>query len=171
MKRNSDGEDRIYFKSFLFKYNTKFNDDFVKGYYSHLIADKFWLEGPYEKYIRPKPLAERRPVLEKFYHDYQVLNSFIIEKYNLEQLTLELLPENETITEIEYSRLPKIINETNGDFRDYMDLGETTTLLKKREINIFDFRYGDDPWKQRLANRGEEYEPWTEKTESCIQNR
>ncbi|WP_144558369.1 hypothetical protein [Shouchella miscanthi] len=134
MKRNSDGEDRIYFKSFLFKYNTKFNDDFVKGYYSHLIADKFWLEGPYEKYIRPKPLAERRPVLEKFYHDYQVLNSFIIEKYNLEQLTLELLPENETITEIEYSRLPKIINETNGYFRDYMDLGETTTLLKKREI-------------------------------------
>ncbi|WYQ41580.1 hypothetical protein NST67_16660 [Bacillus sp. FSL W7-1321] len=138
MKQTCDGEYVIYFKKFFFKYNEEFDDDFVKGYYSHLIADKYWLEGPYKKYVRPKSLTKRKSVLKDFYHDYQILNSFLIEKYNLEKLTLKILPENKIIEEIDYAKLPIIIKETNIDFNYYVDLDKLKILGKDEITNYID---------------------------------
>ncbi|MEB5481407.1 hypothetical protein [Shouchella clausii] len=77
-------------------------------------------------------------MLKDFYHDYQILNSFLIEKYNLEKLTLEMLPENEIIEEIDYSELATIIDETNSDFNYYADLGELKILVKDEITNYID---------------------------------
>ena len=126
--------------SFLAKYKNNLNDDFVMGYYIHLIADYYWF-----KYFIPETIQNGCPliktlegdkviltdddIIDYIYNDYTSLNIDLIDKYDLD-LTLF------------YSDIPKLDNIIEEIPMDKLDiLRDKMSLIiensKKDKLYVF----------------------------------
>ncbi len=84
------------------------DDDFVLGYYCHLIMDAVWLYYMADRYVRCYPLGERDKAYKRGYRDYDKLNYLLETKYNLKRPTFKNL--GNPISEITEERLLKVLD-------------------------------------------------------------
>ena len=109
---------------FLDKYRDKLDDDFVLGYYIHLLTDYYWF-----KYFIPSIYNEDKSIMKRLdgtkiyltddeageliYNDYTNLNVQVIDEYNLRlDLFYEELPEiNHIIDEIPMDKLDVLMEK------------------------------------------------------------
>lgn len=56
------------------------DSDYIKGYYSHLIADDLWLSGFYSPWL--KKLIQSKPKTQEAYSkDFMILNNLLLQEY------------------------------------------------------------------------------------------
>ncbi|WP_143598500.1 hypothetical protein [Tissierella sp. P1] len=67
---------------FKSKYKHQITNDFVLGYYCHLITDNLWLKDAYKKYGH-LGLDERNQAVKLVYKGYWVLNTKLMDKFSL----------------------------------------------------------------------------------------
>jgi hypothetical protein len=78
----SDYSRCVNYEGFLYKYGTETdrNHPYLMGYYTHLIADDFWLRGFYLSWLKNRMDADEG--LYKLYHnDFHLLNGKLLEHY------------------------------------------------------------------------------------------
>ena len=121
---DNDGESVPNIDKFLYKYKDMLKDDFVLGYYIHLITDYYWF-----KYFLPSLFNEKKSILTKLdgtklyltdkelgeyiYNDYTNLNVKVIDEYGLVlDIFYEELPEiKDIITEIPMNKLDVLMDK------------------------------------------------------------
>ena len=107
---------------FLIKYRNHLNDDFVLGYYIHLLTDYLWVkyfmtEISDDNYITKldgtKIKLSGKMLLLYIYNDYTNLNIKLIDKYNLDlKIFYNELPNfNNIIEEIPMDKISLIVNK------------------------------------------------------------
>lgn len=148
---------------FLDKYKNNLDDDFVLGYYIHLLTDYFWF-----KYFMPeitnysiiKTLDGKELNLSKeeickyIYNDYTNINIRVINEYNMDlKIFFNELPEiKKIIEEIPMDKLQVIIdkagniimNSTNGknytfdikNIRQFISFTKDLIINKCKELGI-----------------------------------
>ena len=150
---------------FLDKYRDKLDDDFVLGYYIHLLTDYYWF-----KYFIPSIYNEDKSIMKRLdgtkiyltddeageliYNDYTNLNVQVIDEYNLRlDLFYEELPEiNHIIDEIPMDKLDVlmekmglIIENSTYDkeyvfdieyIRNFMEMCKSGITDNLKELNI-----------------------------------
>lgn len=83
-KIESEGIKGIDWIKFYNKYrNEILDDDFLLGYYIHLIVDAYWFKNIQDKFIRKYPKDVKSILYTKGYGDMYKYNSILIEKYSL----------------------------------------------------------------------------------------
>lgn len=148
---------------FLDKYKNNLDDDFVLGYYIHLLTDYFWF-----KYFMPeitnysiiktldgKELnLSKEEICEYIYNDYTNVNIRVINEYNMDlKIFFNELPEiKKIIEEIPMDKLQVIIdkagniimNSTNGknytfdikNIKQFISFTKDLIINKCRELGI-----------------------------------
>ena len=148
---------------FLDKYKNNLDDDFVLGYYIHLLTDYFWF-----KYFMPeitnysiiktldgKELKlSKEEICEYIYNDYTNINIRVINEYNMDlKIFFNELPEiKKIIEEIPMDKLQVIIdkagniimNSTNGknytfdikNIKQFISFTKDLIINKCKELGI-----------------------------------
>lgn len=129
------------FQDFFERYRDKVvEDDLYLGYYAHLVEDalyRYFLY--YEKSFMKRIKSYELDIL---YHDYHILNSYIVRKYTLPR-HLERINgfENEALNEIAEIDIPQIISDYENDVIEMYD--EETVLLTEDMLEEFVSKYID----------------------------
>ena len=148
---------------FLDKYKNNLDDDFVLGYYIHLLPDYFWF-----KYFMPeitnysiiktldgKELSlSKEEICKYIYNDYTNINIRVINEYNMDlKIFFNELPEiKKIIEEIPMDKLQVIVdkagniimNSTNGknytfdikNIKQFISFTKDLIINKCRELGI-----------------------------------
>ena len=107
---------------FLSKYEKDLNNDFVMGYYIHLLTDYFWFKYFYTEIVNDNTITKldgskiklsQEEIDNLIYNDYTNLNVQVIEKYNLNlKIFYNEIPNIEsTIEEIPMDKIDKLIEK------------------------------------------------------------
>ncbi len=110
----------INWSKFADKYQREIlTNDFLLGYYVHLITDACWIKRMQEKHIMIYPKEERNKVFEKGYRDLKMVNGYIIESYHLENtLFIPDALDQMSLEEIDLNFLKTLMNDVTGDFNN-----------------------------------------------------
>jgi hypothetical protein len=102
-------------------------NDFILGYYCHLVADTMSYNNFNLQYLQGQSEEEKSKRVKRCYDDYYILNSKLISHY---QLTKEdiFIPEFLCIKEVKAEGLSSIIGEFQQNF-DHMGKAETLSIL------------------------------------------
>lgn len=132
-------------------------DDFYKGYYSHLIADEIWYKEITDRFIDRLSDDQTEIKLvgyndfipyEKYrkdiYEDYNSINSFLIQKYNIDVDYLY----NVAVLGIKQADLQKLLENTTGK-NNTKDIKK----LKLNILNIYDILEWIEKSKDEIINR------------------
>jgi hypothetical protein len=103
-------------------------NDFVLGYYCHLIADTMSFNNFDLQYLQGESEEEKSKKVKMCYDDYYILNSKLIKHYQFTKENI-LIPEFIYIKEIHAEQLSSIINQFQQNF-DYMGKEEILSILK-----------------------------------------
>ncbi|GEN45047.1 zinc dependent phospholipase C family protein [Alkalibacillus haloalkaliphilus] len=103
----------IDYEAFYSKYKSLFDDDYIKGYYTHLIADDLWLQGFYLPWLKNRMEADEQ--LYKSYHrDFWLLNAKLVEYYGYQEELVHSLDSNLTqIIDLEEVKQHDVVDFTN----------------------------------------------------------
>ena len=101
----SEGKVEMHLEDFLKEFKPNLEEDYWKGYFLHLLADKYFYEE-----IFKNEYNETYKNGETFYHDYDALNKYIMEKYNIEALKNLEKYMNKVDSNTKYLEKDKIIN-------------------------------------------------------------
>ena len=143
------------FEAFRQEYSEKMQDSLYLGYYMHLVEDNFYrrlirVDHEWKVYEDPKGV-------EKLHRDYEILNSYIVGKWQLQNEPFAV-PEvlQESLLRITDFDIPGIISELEHDFTD--DIHGTTVFLTEEILEEFLDRYLSDIKKEfRAVLLGERY--------------
>ena len=105
---------------FLSKYEKHLNNDFVMGYYIHLLTDYFWYKYFFTEIIKGKEITKKDGTKEKLeeselkkliYSEYSSLNRKVIDAYdlNLKIFYNEVPSIEDIISEIPMDKLDKLL--------------------------------------------------------------
>lgn len=84
----------INWNSFAKKYKeTILKDDFVLGYYCHLMQDAVWFHDIVDQYIRCYQCEEKKLAYQRSYRDYTRLNYLLIKEFHLEKMKSDKYPD------------------------------------------------------------------------------
>ncbi|TGD20981.1 hypothetical protein EGT49_12180 [Companilactobacillus suantsaicola] len=111
--------------------------DFQLGYYLHLVSDDVWLNTVFDKYIRKNTSYPKEELQRIYYHDFEILNKILIDKYNLKKLSFDKYMVS-NVKEIQDKDLEYLVDDLNNDF-DEQVTGDLQ-LFKVAEI----YQYIDD---------------------------
>ena len=126
--------------SFLNKYKSNLNDDFVLGYYIHLYVDYLWFKY-FITEINDKDMIKtldgktikcsKEEILNYIYNDYTNLNARLIDEYNLDlKIFYNDIPElNNIIEEIPMDKIKLIVDEAGLIIKN-------TTVKKDMVFNV-----------------------------------
>ncbi|SHG18428.1 zinc dependent phospholipase C family protein [Ornithinibacillus halophilus] len=89
----------IAYETFYKKYNSK--EDYMLGYFTHLVADDLWLQGFYIPWLKNR--MENNPDLHKrYHHDFYLLNGKLLDYYGVREDILDntddTIPDLEEVT-------------------------------------------------------------------------
>ncbi|KPB06361.1 zinc dependent phospholipase C family protein [Bacillus sp. CHD6a] len=73
----------IDYEAFLHKYSNFKDHPYILGYYTHLIADDIWLKGFFLPWLKNR-LENDSTILERYHHDFKLLNSKLMFQYQTE---------------------------------------------------------------------------------------
>lgn len=77
----------INWKKFTDKYEKQiFANDFVLGYYCHLLQDALWFHEIADKYVRCYQGEEKKLAYQRGYRDYDRLNYLLIKEFHLKKI-------------------------------------------------------------------------------------
>lgn len=125
-------------KLFYNKYQTKFNNPFIIGYFTHLIADDLWWKNINYHFFNKKTITlKNNSIIENkteteitklIYADYYSLNKKLIDNYQIELSQLKNYNPKSIngIDELTFDQLPLLINNT---FKIIDDSKEQDPLL------------------------------------------
>ena len=126
--------------SFLNKYKSNLNDDFVLGYYIHLYVDYLWFKY-FITEINDKDMIKtldgktikcsKEEILNYIYNDYTNLNARLIDEYDLDlKIFYNDIPElNNIIEEIPMDKIKLIVDEAGLIIKN-------TTVKKDMVFNV-----------------------------------
>ncbi|ATP39517.1 hydrolase [Solibacillus sp. R5-41] len=107
------------YNSFLHKYRLQAENDFVLGYFTHLIADDIWLKGFYLPWLKNR-MESNEEMINLYHNDFRLLNGKLLEYYGYTEELQELLEGPATIVELEEVKLedfkkfiPYVIEDMN----------------------------------------------------------
>jgi len=105
----------INWTTFLDKYKTTIlEDEFVMGYFVHLLSDALWLKQIQANYLYTYPMEERKAMVMKAYSDMGKSNSMLIDKYGIEnKLTLV---DSTDVEEAAIDYAQHLLNDFREDF-------------------------------------------------------
>lgn len=106
-------------EGFKDKYLSKDHNDFMLGYYCHLITDNLWSEYVYYECLQCDEV-EREKRVERCYTDYYTLNKILSEQYGVCKIDVQL-PEELYIEEISMAYLKKVVQEFYYEFNNNYD--------------------------------------------------
>lgn len=90
----------IDYAGFLEKYNEQKENPYIMGYFTHLIADDLWLKGFYLPWLR-KRIANDSSVLALYHQDFRLLNSKLLDYYQLTYTLQSAFNNKATITHLQ----------------------------------------------------------------------
>ena len=112
---------KIDYEKFIQKYEDRATYDFILGYYSHLIADEYWLSGFYLPWLKNRMEADAN-ILAQYHQDFQLLNHLLVEFYGLKkELTalfnqpMELIQIDEIEIENLWNLVANVLQDINID--------------------------------------------------------
>lgn len=101
--------------AFKNKYMMKGINDFILGYYCHLISDAMSFSNFSQQYLQVESEEEKRNRIRMCYDDYHVLNSKLFDHYQFTKENI-FIPKSLYIKEIHTERLSYIISEFQYNF-------------------------------------------------------
>ena len=101
-------------KAFRNKYMSNGFNEFVLGYYCHIITDEIWSKSIYLEYFQCNEDEKNRRV-EMCYEDYFTLNGIILEYFNLDKVLLKV-PKQVPVEEVVLEKLIQIVDSFYNDF-------------------------------------------------------
>lgn len=105
---------RIDYSQFVEKYRDKIiTDDFVKGYFVHLLTDAIWLKDIQQEFIR-KNHGIKTELYKLGYEDMKIYNSLLIEKFKIRKI--EAVEIKSIIEEVETTYFDELLNDLESDF-------------------------------------------------------
>lgn len=119
--KHEDYTRRIDYETFINKYNEHATNDYILGYYVHLIADEYWLQGFYLPWLKNR-IETNTEILSLYHQDFRVLNTKLIHYYNLKDELIASLTNSASILKLDevqpsevmpFSR--SVINDMNDD--------------------------------------------------------
>ncbi|MEH7237544.1 hydrolase [Bacillus sp. JJ1562] len=125
----------IDYQKFLYKYHFHAKNDYILGYYSHLIADDVWLKGFYLPWLRNR--MEANPEILQLYHnDFRLLNGKLLEHYGFSnQLKEKLHLVSSSIIDLEEVKYKEV-----EAFLPYVVEGmEYNKDIVNEKLNVFTF--------------------------------
>lgn len=121
---------------FKSKYEHQITNDFVLGYYCHLITDNLWLKDAYKKYGH-LGLEERNKAVKLVYKDYWVLNAMLIDKFRLNLISFRITG-HILIEEIDITFLNELVECLRNDFSKKSDTRELKELNYDEILQFID---------------------------------
>lgn len=135
-KIESKGLKGIDWIKFYNKYrNEILDDDFLLGYYIHLIVDAYWFNTIQNKFIRKYPKDVKSILYTKGYRDMYKYNSILIEKYSL-VYNIESISDIK-IDEIDKSNVNQFLMDFKEDFQCEKDFNFKFELYPYDDIMLF----------------------------------
>lgn len=128
---NNRGTQRIDLRQFLTQYPSSLTNNFMLGYYTHLVADELWLQDIFSHHIPAGPVGVRQQLLTLYYQDFQQLNRFLINQYALVPYERDITPVVPTTVNLDALR--QLMAEYNHDF-DLID-ERPLQLLQQSEVD------------------------------------
>ncbi|MCB2297873.1 zinc dependent phospholipase C family protein [Clostridium tagluense] len=113
--------------AFKNKYMVGEFNDFVLGYYCHLVADTMSFNNFNLRYLQGESEEEKIKKIRICYDDYSILNSKLLNHYRFTKENM-FLPEFSCIKEIQSERLSSIISEFQQNF-DHISKEEILSIL------------------------------------------
>lgn len=132
LQRKNDCPDLDVFYS---RYMNHGHDDFVAGYYCHLLADNMWLLDLYRKY-GGQSAEERALRSRQCYRDYQLLNARLIKHFDLRQPSL-VEPTVVSMSEVSEELLRSAVESLLRDFHTVADPDEPLSFLHFDQVLEF----------------------------------
>lgn len=78
------------YEAFIEKYNEYAQEDYILGYYTHLIADWYWLQGFYLPWLKNR-IEANAEMLHLYHQDFRLLNTKLIHYYQFKDELIEYL--------------------------------------------------------------------------------
>lgn len=124
----------IDYKGFLRKYSSVVESHYIRGYFSHLIADDIWLKGFYLSWLKNRMDADEG--LYKLYHnDFRLLNGKLLEHYGFTdelRRALSNIPEIIDLQEVKSHNVEEFIPYVISDM-------EYDNKVIYENLNVFTF--------------------------------
>lgn len=121
-------------KAFRDKYMSNGFNEFILGYYCHLITDKTWSKSIYLEYLQCNE-EEKNSRAEMCYKDYFTLNGIILEYFNLDKVLLKV-PQKISVEEIRPEKLMLLVESFYNDF-NYDNQCRKLTILDMKFVLDF----------------------------------
>lgn len=81
---------RIDYQEFLNKYHSHAENQYILGYYSHLIADDIWLKGFYLPWLRNR-METNKEIFQEYHNDFRLLNGKLLDYYGFKMTYAKIL--------------------------------------------------------------------------------
>lgn len=135
--KDVDGTYLDFHKFFEEYYEQICSDDLYLGYYMHLIEDAFYRDFFYNQQSR---ILKTKPDVKQLHNDYHILNSYIVNKFDLKNELCEIedlyLEKLERIPEF---KVVSFLKELEEDFLE--DVSGETFYITKNMVDEFVERY------------------------------
>ena len=123
-------------------------DDFIVGYYCHLVSDDVWVKSIYPKYLKFNLNAEdNKKQRDNLSHDFTSLNNLLLDRYDLHYIKDMTVPKQLSIEEFKYDSLENLLIELNND----LSYRQEDTVLSVLSIE-FIFEYIDKSVKRSIED-------------------
>jgi len=97
-------------------------DDFIIGYYCHLVSDANWVNSIYPKYLKyDLDIDEARYQRELLFNDLRIFNTLLREYFNVDFQNDIILPVKFGISEFSHNKLILLLNALSNDMTDNYD--------------------------------------------------
>lgn len=108
----------IDYNGFSEKYNLQAKNEYVLGYYSHLIADDIWLQGFYLPWLKNRMEANSE-MGARYHEDFRLLNGKLIEHYRIGDSIKKELTNEAKLIDLEEVKSEEVMNFVNLIVEDF----------------------------------------------------
>jgi len=133
----SDFSRRIDYGKFYEKYSSFEQQDYILGYYTHLITDDLWLTGFYLAWLKNR-IENDEVIFKRYHYDFQLLNGKLLSYYNIETDLLTFIDEVDFIpdlAEVTVTQVEKFLPYVKEDMiYNKEDLDERLTVFRFEQI-------------------------------------
>ena len=115
----------INYAKFYFKYQNRIlEDDFILGYFTHLICDAYWYSQILDPLIRVHNKETRKKYMQEGYKDMRAYNPILIERFQLRNIikSVDDVKDNViSIDEINLEYIDNYLQQLQNDFEEAID--------------------------------------------------
>lgn len=120
---------RVDFESFFQKYHKKAEEyqDYLLGYYTHLIADDIWLRGFYQSWLRNR-MNQDEGYYKRYHQDFRLFNGKLLEYYGCSDELLKIFKQVPNMTDLDEVKVKEV-----EDFIPYVirDMDYSNEVIKE----------------------------------------